>query len=241
MGLGRTCLILGLIGGVACLASAMPQGGDAEEQKLIRSGGSTYLSNGAGQIIKGPNGKTILIGSDGRQIVADSSDSDEDVSLDDGTSGNNVIINGGQSSIITSNGRTHQYATGNINYSTHNGHSVTVVNGVITLTEGGKQYRFEAQPAGVEKRETIDINGKPATVQYSNGDVIVELADQTVIAKVGDSSFIGDRQSFENRDKLQAEALQQAQQIQQQVQEDVKRMMQNLNEELQRTLGNIRF
>ncbi|XP_041448066.1 uncharacterized protein LOC111077270 [Drosophila obscura] len=241
MGLGRTWMILGLIGSVACLASAMPQG--ADDQQILRNKGSTYLSNGAGQIIRGADGKTILIGSDGRRIIADASDSEEDASQDIGLIGgsNNIVINGGQSSIITSNGKTLQYGAGNINYSGYNGHSITVVNGVITLTEGGKQYRFEAKPANVEKRETIDINGKPATVQYSNGDVIVELADQTVIAKIGDSSFIGDRNSFENRDKLQAEAKQYAEKIQLQVQEDLKNMLQGMREELQKTLGNIRI
>ncbi|EDW36193.1 GL17667 [Drosophila persimilis] len=255
MGLGRTLIILGLIGSVvACLASAMPQGTGSDDQKILRSQGSTFLSNGAGQIIRGADGKTILIGSDGRRIIADTSISEEDASQDDdsflvqnnggssiSSNDNNIFINGGQSNIITSNGKTLQYGTGNINYSGYNGHSINVVNGVITLREGGKQYTFEAQPPNVEKREAIVINGQPATVQYSHGDVIVELADQTVIAIVGNTSFIGDRTSFENRDKLQAEAKTYAENIQRQVQEGLKKSLQQMNEDLQKSLGNIRF
>ncbi|XP_033254033.1 uncharacterized protein LOC117193392, partial [Drosophila miranda] len=154
---------------------------------------------------------------------------------------NNIFINGGQSNIITSNGKTLQYGTGNINYSGYNGHSINVVNGVITLKEGGKQYTFETQPPNVEKREAIVINGQSATVQYSHGDVIVELADQTVIAIVGNTFFIGDSTSFENRDKLQEEAKKYAENIQRQVQEGLKKTLQQMNEDLQRSLGNIRF
>ncbi|KAH8291536.1 hypothetical protein KR054_012576 [Drosophila jambulina] len=225
-------ILLGLVASVASLANAASiQRSDG--QSIYQSNGNTYLSNGAGQIIRRADGKTVLIGSDGNQIVT----SDEDDSLDfDSSSGgsynshNNVIINGknsfyqgnGGGSFINSNGRT-----------------VRIINGVLELTENGQVYTFQPKEKSVNQKETVTINGQPAQVEYSNGDVIVELTDHTVVAKVGDNSFVGDRNSFDNREKLVAEAHEDAHRIQKEVHENLKKTMEELHTQLQSTFGNI--
>jgi len=91
----------------------------------------------------------------------------------------------------------------------------------------------------VNQKETVDINGQPAQVEYSNGDIVIELADHTVIAKTGGRTFMGDRYSFDNRDKLEAEARQYAEQIQNEVQASLKKTMDDIRANLQESLGNI--
>ncbi|KAH8280305.1 hypothetical protein KR018_002308 [Drosophila ironensis] len=239
-----TWILLGLMASIAALAGAanVPP---PDDQKIIQNNGNTFLSNGAGQIFRRADGKTVLIGSDGRSIVTDSDDlSDED---DSGVSGNfghnNVIINGQSgNSIIQSNG--HNFIYGNADqgsYINSNGRSVRVANGAIELTERGKVFTFQPKAPGVNSKETVDVNGQPAQVEYSNGDIIVELADHTVIAKVGNRTFLGDRYSFDNRDKLEAEAQNYANRIQEEVSAGIKKTMEDLAADLANTFGGIRF
>ncbi|XP_017051031.1 uncharacterized protein LOC108094770 [Drosophila ficusphila] len=214
----------------------------SDDSRIVHSNGNTFLSNGAGQIIRGPDGKVVLIGSDGRRIIANDDSSEEDPSQESGQNYNsNVIINGRTgSNIIQSNGHSFIYGPSSEGgVIVNSGYTVRIINGALELTENGKVYTFQPKPAGVNEQETVDINGQPAVVEYSNGNVIIELADKTVIAKVGDQTFLGDRYSFDNRDKLVAETNQYVQRVQQEVQDNLKKTMSDLNAQLQRTLGNI--
>ncbi|KAH8373771.1 hypothetical protein KR200_007211 [Drosophila serrata] len=233
-------ILLGLVAGVVALASAANiQRSDG--QSIVQNNGNTFLSNGAGQIIRRSDGKTVLIGSDGNQIVT----SDEDDSLDvDSSSGgnhnsNNIIING-QSTMIQNDGKSFIYGNGRDgSYINSNGRTVRIIDGGIELNEHGQVYNFRPKARTGNQKETIIVNGQPAQVEYSNGDIIVELADHTVIAKVGDRTFLGDRHSFDNRDKLEAEAKNHAHQIQKEVHESIKKSMDDLHAQLKNTFGNL--
>ncbi|XP_016957097.1 uncharacterized protein LOC108029380 [Drosophila biarmipes] len=242
MGSGTaTWILLGLMAGIASMSSAanIPR---AEDQTILQNNGNTFLSNGAGQIIRGPDGRTVLIGSDGRRIIADADSSEEDISQDYGHGGNNNVIINGQSgsSIIQSNGHSFIYGDESQgSYINSNGRTVRIINGAIELNENGKVYTFQPKAAGVNQRETVDINGQPAQVEYSNGDIVIELADHTVVAKVAGRTFLGDRYSFDNRDKLEAEAKNYAQRIHQEVQASLKKTMEDIRANLQESLGNL--
>ncbi|XP_017072654.1 uncharacterized protein LOC108108915 [Drosophila eugracilis] len=237
-----TWILLGLVAGIASLSTAANVG-RSDDQTILHNNGNTFLSNGAGQIIRGPDGKTVLIGSDGRRIIANADSSEEDVSQDYGSGGsnNNVIINGqGGSSIIQSDGHSFIYGDESQgSYINSNGRTVRIINGAIELNENGKVYTFQPKAPGVNQKETVDINGQPAKVEYSNGDIIIELADHTVVAKIGGRTFLGDRYSFDNRDKLEAEAKNYAERIQQEVRASLKKTMDDLHKDLQETLGNL--
>ncbi|KAI8038525.1 uncharacterized protein LOC128254868 [Drosophila gunungcola] len=235
-----TWILLGLVAGVASLATAanVPQ---SDEQRILQNNGKTFLSNGAGQIIRGADGKTILIGSDGNRIVVNDASSEEESSQDYGQSNSNVIINGQSgSTLIQSDGHSYIYGDASQgSYINSNGRSLRIINGAIELNEHGQVYTFQPKAVGVNEKETVDINGQPAQVEYSNGDIVIELADHTVIAKIGGRTFLGDRYSFDNRDKLEAEAKNYAQRIEHEVNTSIQKSMEELNAELQRTLGNL--
>ncbi|KAH8258102.1 hypothetical protein KR038_005714 [Drosophila bunnanda] len=233
-------ILLGLVAGVASLASgANIQSSDG--QSIVQNNGHTFLSNGAGQIFRRSDGKTVLIGSNGNQIVTDDEDDSDD---DDSSSGgnhnsNNIIING-QSTMIQNDGKSFIYGNGREgSYINSNGRSVRIINGAIELNENGQVYTFRSKARSANLKETVTINGQPAQVEYSNGDVIVELADHTVVAKVGDRTFLGDRNSFDNRDKLEAEAKEHAHRIQKEAHENLKKSMDDLHAQLRNTFSNI--
>ncbi|KAH8319959.1 hypothetical protein KR074_010042 [Drosophila pseudoananassae] len=242
----RTWILLGLMAGVATLSGAakLPQ---EDDQRIIQNNGNTYLSNGAGQIIRRADGKTVLIGSDGRSIVTDTEDSSEE----DGSNtyygnnnNNNVIINGETgNSIVQSYGHSFIYGDGNQggSYINSNGRTIRIVNGAIELTENGKTYTFQPKARGVATKETVDVNGQPAEVEYTDEDIVVELADHTVIAKIGGRTFVGDRYSFEHREQLEADARNLASRIHEEVNTNLKKTMEDLQANLQNTFANIRF
>ncbi|KAH8254616.1 hypothetical protein KR032_011230 [Drosophila birchii] len=235
-----TWILLGLVAVVASLASAANIQ-RASDQSIYQNGGSTYLSNGAGQIIRRPDGRTVLIGSDGSQIVTSGEDdsADDDSSSGGNHSNNNIIING-QNTVVQNDGHSFIYSNSREgNYITSNGRSMRIINGALELTENGQVYTFQPKARTVNEKETVIVNGQPAQVEYTNGDVIVELADHTVLAKVGDRTFLGDRNSFDNRDKLEAEAKNNAQNLQKELHASLKKTMDDLNAHLQETFGNI--
>ncbi|XP_017003197.3 uncharacterized protein Bbd [Drosophila takahashii] len=229
-----TWILLGLMAGIASQSSAASiQRG--EDQTILQNNGNTFLSNGAGQIIRGPDGRTVLIGSDGRRIIANADSSEEDDSQDYGHGGNNNVIINGQSgsSIIQSDGHSFVYGDeSGGSYINNNGRTVRIINGAIELNEHGQVYTFQPKAAGVSQKETVTINGQPAQVEYSNGDIVIELADHTVVAKVGGRTFLGDRYSFDNRDKLEAEAKNYAERLQHDIQASLKKTMDDLHAEL---------
>ncbi|EDV55313.1 uncharacterized protein LOC6547529 [Drosophila erecta] len=235
-------ILLGVLAGIASLASAANIQRN-EDQTIHQSNGNTFLSNGAGQIIRGPDGRTVLIGSDGRRIITDADYSDYDMPRDYDYSGNfnNVIINGGSgSSVFQNNG--HSSAFGDWSqgsYVSSNGRTIRVINGAMELNDHGQVYTFKPKAAGVNEKETVTINGQPAQVEYTNGDIVVELADHTVIAKIGERTFVGDRESFDNRDKLEAEAKNYAARIHQQVQDNIRKTMEDIQRNLQGSMGHI--
>ncbi|EDV35833.1 uncharacterized protein Dana_GF12271, isoform A [Drosophila ananassae] len=238
----RTWILLGLMAGVATLSGAanVVQSGD---QRIIQNNGNTFLSNGAGQIIRRPDGKTVLIGSDGRSIITDTDESSEEDIANEHYSNNNVIINGQSgTSIVQSSGHNYIYGDGSQgSYITQNGRSIRIVDGGIELNENGQIFNFKPKGPGVNTKETVDINGQPAQVEYSNGDIVVELADHTVIAKIGGRTFMGDRYSFDNREKLEVDAQNMAARIHEEVNADIKKTMEDLHASLQNTFANIRF
>ncbi|KAH8365302.1 hypothetical protein KR084_008607 [Drosophila pseudotakahashii] len=229
-----TWILLGLMAGIATQSSAANiQRG--EDQTILQNNGNTFLSNGAGQIIRGPDGRTVLIGSDGSRIIANADSSEEDISQDYGNGGNNNVIINGQSgsSIIQSDGHSFIYGDkSHGSYINNNGRTVRIINGAIELNEHGQVYTFQPKAAGVSQKETVNINGQPAQVEYSNGDIVIELADHTVVAKVGGRTFLGDRYSFDNRDKLEAEAKNYAERLQYEIQANLKKTMDDLHAEL---------
>ncbi|XP_034654346.1 uncharacterized protein LOC117892308 [Drosophila subobscura] len=103
---------------------------------------------------------------------------------------------------IMDNGHTLIHGTGDSNKISYNGHTILVEHGIIRLLEGDKPYTFRPQAANVEKSKSISINGHPATVQFSRGNIFVHLPDGTVVAKSGNSYFVGDRYAVENRDTM---------------------------------------
>ncbi|EDW72594.2 uncharacterized protein Dwil_GK19306 [Drosophila willistoni] len=254
MGLSGTLIILGLIASGIYAQNPEVQiggGGGIIQQK----DGSTYLANEAGQIFRRPDGKIVLIGANGQQLVTDSDDSDEDDDDDSHSSHsssefNNVVINGGDgggTSFYQTGGKSYMFVTAQENsYINSNGHSLKVINGGLQLEEGGKQYTFLPRAADVNQKETVDINGKPATVEYSGGNVIIELADKTLIAKLGNRIFVGDRDGFNNRDKLESEINQQARlarenavRLQQQISLQISQTMEKIQRDLQQSLGKL--
>ncbi|EDW91393.2 uncharacterized protein LOC6530798 [Drosophila yakuba] len=237
-------ILLGLLAGIAALSSAatIQQSGD---KTILRNNGHTFLSSGAGQIIRGPDGRTVLIGSNGQRIVVNGDSSEEDNSPEYGTRGhhNNVIINGGSgSSVYHNDGRG--FIVGNANedsYITGDGRSLRVINGAIELNDHGQVYVFPPKAPGVYEKETVPVNGQPALVEYSNGDIVVELADHTVFAKVGDRTFLGDRASFNNRDKLEAEAKNYAERVQQEVLAGLQKTMDDIHRNIQDSLRRVAY
>ncbi|EDW48706.1 uncharacterized protein LOC6610077 [Drosophila sechellia] len=236
-------ILLGLLAGIASLSSAANIQRN-EDQTILQNNGNTFLSNGAGQIIRGPDGKTVLIGSDGRRIITDADSSEDDSSQDydhHGGSYNNVIINGGSgSSVIQGDG--HSFIVGDASHGSYmnsNGRSIRIINGAIELNDHGQVYTFQPKAKGVNEKETVTVNGQPAQVEYSNGDIVIELADHTVIAKTGGRTFLGDRESFDNRDKLEAEAKNYADRIQHEVHANLQKTMADIQRDLQNSLGNI--
>lgn len=221
---------------------------------LYNRGGNTVLQNEAGSIYTRPDGRTVLIGADGQTLVTNGSDSDEED--DDDISGssfhsNNVIINGrsvnGGGSFFTSNGGSvlvNQGGEGS--FQSYNNYQLRIVNGGLQLTVAGKVYNFA--PKDTNSQEKIDINGQQATVSYENGNIVVQLADGTVLAKTESGLFSGDRQSYDNRKQIQENAAREAERVQQHVAQLQKELhdnlaiqMKQLQENLQQTLGNIRF
>ncbi|XP_068145903.1 uncharacterized protein Bbd [Drosophila tropicalis] len=251
MGLSSTVIILGLIASGIYAQNPEVQiegGGGIIQQK----DGSTYLANEAGQIFRRADGKTVLIGANGQQLVTDGDDSDESDDDDSHFSSNfnNVVINGangGGTNFYQTGGKSYLFVTAQENsYINSNGHSLKVINGGLLLEEGGKQYTFLPRAADVNQKETVDINGKPATVEYSRGNVIIELSDKTLIAKLGNRIFVGDRDGFNNREKLESEINQQAQLarqnavlLQQQISMQISQTMAKIQRDLQQKLGNL--
>lgn len=215
------------------------------------------LQNEAGSIYTRPDGRKVLVGAGGQTIVTGADDSDEDDDDDtqsgfSGNYGNNVVINGrsvGGSSFISSNGGALvMNQAGEGGYQTYNNHQIRIVNGGLQLTTGGQVYDFPAKDASVSSQEKININGQEATVQYENGNIVVELADGTVLAKADGGLFSGDRNSYVNRKQIQEDAARQAAKVQEDIahlqkelNERLNFQMRKLQEDLEHTLGNIHF
>ncbi|EDW36194.1 GL17668 [Drosophila persimilis] len=159
MGLGRTWIILGLIGSIACLSNAEPRLLGSEEDASLDDDNLSFL-----------NSKSQKFASSATTIIE--------------------------------NDHTLIYGSGDNNKITYNGHRFVVDHGIIKLFEGSKTYTFRPLGANVEKRQSIDFNGRPATVQLSNGNVFVYLPDGTVMGRIGNSYFVGDRYAVENRDRM---------------------------------------
>lgn len=221
---------------------------------LYNHGGNTVLQNEAGSIHTRPDGSTVLIGAGGQTLVVNGDDSDEDDDDFSGPSyhGNNVIINGrsvqGGGSFFTGNGGSVLVNHGGEgSFQSYNNYQLRIVNGGLQLNVGGKVYNF--LPKDTNTQEKVDINGQQATVDYENGNIVVQLADGTVLAKTETGLFSGsDRQSYDNRKQIQENAAREAERVQQQIANMQKELQQNLaiqmkqlQENLEQTLGNIRF
>ncbi|XP_030554171.1 uncharacterized protein LOC115758153 [Drosophila novamexicana] len=270
----RALMMIGLVALAVCLASAQPTStdksiaGTAElptpptqaqpvSSYLYNQGGNVVLQNEAGSIYTRPDGRKVLVGAGGQTIVTGADDSDEDDDDDtqsgfSGNYGNNVVINGrsvGGSSFISSNGGALvMNQAGEGGYQTYNNHQIRIVNGGLQLTTGGQVYDFPAKDASVSSQEKININGQEATVQYENGNIVVELADGTVLAKADGGLFSGDRNSYVNRKQIQEDAARQAAKVQEDIahlqkelNERLNFQMRKLQEDLEHTLGNIHF
>ncbi|KAH8291535.1 hypothetical protein KR054_012577, partial [Drosophila jambulina] len=176
-------------------------------QTIFERNGNTFLSHSAGQIYTRPDGRTALMGSGGGQIITGGFDSPSGGNYNTNTNinNNNNVITNGHSTIVQDNGRDFIYGSaGEGSYiNGREGFGVRIVNGGLEVTENGRVHSF---PPKQNHRETVTINGQAAQVEYTNGDIIVELSDHTVIAKVGNRPFVGDRNTFDNRDRLEAEA-----------------------------------
>ncbi|KAL7738106.1 hypothetical protein ACLKA6_006453 [Drosophila palustris] len=222
---------------------------------FVQNRGNTVLQNGAGSIYTRPDGKTVLVGANGQTIVtggdSSSDESDED---DDGKSGSKVIINGqimGGNSFVShnTNGGVMLFNNDGEGSSQYfNNYQIKITNGGIQLSTGGKDYNFPAKDASVKSQEKVDINGQQATLEYDNGNIVIELADGTVFAKADGGLFSGNRQAYENRAQIREDALKNAAEVQQRVQQEVadiqnriQAQMRDLEENLHRTLGNIGF
>lgn len=227
---------------------------------VYNRGGNVVLQNEAGSIFTRPDGRKVLVGANGQTIVTRAGDSDEDTSIDDDDdiltefSGNNVIINGrhlgggGQSFISSNGGALFMNQVGEGGYQTYNNYQIRIVDGGLQLTVAGKVYNFPAKAASVKSQEQVDINGQQATVQYENGNIVVELADGTVLAKADGGLFSGNRHSYDNRKQIQEDAARQAlkvqedlAQMQRNLQAQLSEQMKQLQESLQHSLGNIHF
>lgn len=221
---------------------------------LYNHGGNTVLQNEAGSIHTRPDGSTVLIGAGGQTLVVNGDDSDEDDDDFSGPSyhGNNVIINGrsvqGGGSFFTGNGGSVLVNHGGEgSFQSYNNYQLRIVNGGLQLNVGGKVYNF--LPKDTNTQEKVDINGQQATVDYENGNIVVQLADGTVLAKTETGLFSGsDRQSYDNRKQIQENAAREAERVQQQIANMQKELQQNLaiqmkqlQDNLEQTLGNIRF
>lgn len=220
---------------------------------LYNRGGNTGLQNEAGSIHTRPDGSTVLIGTGGQTLVTNGDDSDEDDDDFSGLSFNNVIINGrsvqgGGGSVFTGNGGSLLVNDGGEgSFQSYNNYQLRIVNGGLQLTVGGKVYNF--LPKDTNTQEKVDINGQQATVDYENGNIVVQLADGTVLAKTETGLFSGsDRQLYDNRKQIQENAAREAERVQQQIANLQKELQQNLaiqmkqlQENLEQTLGNIRF
>ncbi|KAH8300295.1 hypothetical protein KR044_012525, partial [Drosophila immigrans] len=197
---------------------------------LYNQGGNTVLQNGAGGIFTRSDGRTVLVGSGGQTIVTGGdSDSDEDDDDTDNVSGNNVFING---QWINS--------SGNGGTTFINGYQVSLVNGGLQLKIGDKVYNFPAKDASFKSKDKVDINGQQATVEYDNGNIVLELADGTVFAKTENGMFSGNRQSYENREQIRQAAFAETAKVQQEMQAFQNRLeiqMRELQENLQRTFS----
>ncbi|XP_030375701.1 uncharacterized protein LOC115624981 [Scaptodrosophila lebanonensis] len=210
---------------------------------LHNSAGGTILQNGAGSIYTRPDGRRVLVGSNGQTLVTrpdsdeDSSDSGEyDKWISDSGDNQNVIINGqsygsGSGGNVLIGGQNGVFING--------GQTVRVVNGGLQLTEGGRDYVFKPRAPGVTEQEQVEINGHPATVFYEQGGVRVERQDGTVLAYGinGEGLFMGDKQAYAKRKEILADIPRQTAQIG----EEVRRSMEKLQAELQQSLGNIRL
>ncbi|EDW60795.1 uncharacterized protein [Drosophila virilis] len=244
------------IAGTAELPTA-PTQAQPVSSYLYNQGGNVVLQNEAGSIYTRPDGRKVLVGAGGQTIVTGGDDSDEDDDDDtqsgfSGNYGNNIVINGrsvGGSSFISSNGGALvMNQAGEGGYQTYNNHQIRIVNGGLQLTTGGQVYDFPAKDASVSSQEKININGQEATVQYENGNIVVELADGTVLAKADGGLFSGDRNSYVNRKQIQEDAARQAAkvqediaQLQKELNERLNFQMRKLQEDLEHTLGNIHF
>ncbi|XP_043644248.1 uncharacterized protein LOC122613896 [Drosophila teissieri] len=238
-------ILLGLLAGIASLSSAgtILRNGD---RTILQNNGNTILSSGAGQIFRRPDGRMVLIGSNGRSMIVNGgASSEEDISGEYGTGGhhNNIIINGGSGSSVYRNGGQ-GFIVGDANkdtFITGDGRSVRVVNGAIELNDHGQVYVFHPKAAGVYDKETVPFSGQTAQVEYSNGDIVVELVDHTVIAKIGDRIFVGDRESFNNRDKLEAEVKNYGHRIQQEIQESIQKTMEDVYRSIQDSIRPVMY
>ncbi|EDW00768.1 uncharacterized protein LOC6560117 [Drosophila grimshawi] len=225
---------------------------------IYKNGGNVFLQNEAGSIYTRPDGRKVLVGAGGQTIVTGADDSDEDTSAEGNYNGGGggIFINGqqvggggGGSSFISGGGSSlfiNQAGEGA--YQTYNNNQIRIINGGLQLTSGGQVYTFPAKGADVNSKETVEINGQNAVVEYQNGNIIVELADGTVLAKADGGLFSGNRQSYDNRKQIQADAALEAARaqeyaasLQKNLHEQLSNQMRNLQEELQRTLGNIRI
>lgn len=221
------------------LAASIAQ---SDDQRILQNNGNTFLSNGAGQIFRRPDGKTVLIGSDGRSIVTDTDESSEEDIANYHSVNTNIIRNGPSgNTIIQGSEGNYIYGNGEGSYISANGRSMRIVNGALELNDNGQIFTFKPKGPGVNTKEIVDVNGQPAQVEYSNGDIVVELADHTVVAKVNGRSFMGDRYTFENREKLENDAKNMAARIQEEVNAGLKKTMEDLQASLKDTFANIRF
>ncbi|TDG51069.1 hypothetical protein AWZ03_002432 [Drosophila navojoa] len=222
--MSRLLIMIGLLALGVCLASALPaqpfvdhsngketsipgtttpedsQPAQRVPNVLYNRAGNVVLQNEAGTIYKRPDGRTVLIGANGQTLVTRSDESDEDTSIDDdddqfrrqkgnrGNSGNIFISQAGGSGIQT-----------------YNGYRSELVDGGLRLTVNGFTYNFPAKDASVNSKQQIKINGENATLQYDNGNIVVEMADGTVIGKAEGGLFTGNRHSYDNRKKIQEE------------------------------------
>ncbi|XP_060656661.1 uncharacterized protein LOC132791660 [Drosophila nasuta] len=199
-------------------------------------GFNNVLQNGAGSIFTRPDGRTVLLGSGGQTLVTggdSDSDEEDDDDVRDFNSGSNVFYNSQYFSNAGYGGTT-----------IINGYQFNIVDGGIQLKIGDKVYNYPAKDASVKSKETVDINGQQATLEYDNGNIVLQLADGTVFAKTENGIFSGNRESYENRGKLHQAALDQAARVQQEVaelQNRIQAQMQQLQANLENTFKNGNF
>lgn len=216
---------------------------------LYNRGGNVALQNEAGSIYRRPDGRTVLVGANGQTLVTGADDSDEDTSFSDEDqlyAGRNVIIKGGKGQGFINEGTVIISQTGEGTIQTFKNYRLQLVNGGLRLTVEGKNYDFPAKDASVNSKEQIDINGQKATLQYDNGNIVVELADGTVMAKAEGGLFSGNRYSYDNRKQIQANAAQDIAhlqtnlaQLEKNITQEVNQAIQNIGSDLTFNLGNL--